>query len=522
MIVLVGFMGSGKSTVGRLLAERLALPFIDTDQEIENRVGRPVAQLFATETEQWFRQLESDVIAETLGGPEAVVALGGGALGDPATCAALEWTNVILLEAEFPTILARLRGDESRPLWNTGDPRALYEERKEAYRRIANIVVSTDDRKPHEIADELAADLESKQLVAEGSPDVQVEHPGGSYSVLIGKDLLGEWPEDVTLPPSAERALVISHRSLRRYSGPVRESLAERDLDVRVLEVSEGEASKSLRVAEELYLAFAADAASRRDLVVSVGGGVVSDLAGFVASTYGRGMAVVHVATSLLGQVDAAVGGKTGVNLGAGKNLVGTFHQPLGVINDVTTLGTLPPEEFTSGMAEVLKYGFIADPALLAKASIKRDADPEDLIEMVSRSVRIKARIVAQDEREGGVRAVLNYGHTFAHAIEVTRGYGSIRHGEAVALGMMAAAHLASVQGRIDEDLVTTHREALSAAGLPVSAQLDLDALAEAWRRDKKYERGVRFVLLDGPSRPVFGVEASQGELTEAIRRVQA
>lgn len=515
-------MGSGKSTVGSLLAERLGLPFVDTDQEIEYRVGKSVAQVFASETEQWFRQLEGDVIAEILDGPEAVVALGGGALGDPATCAALEWTTVVFLATEFSTILSRLRDDESRPLWNTGDPRALYEERQESYRRVANLVVSTDGRTPEEIADEIAANVDPKQSGAASSPDVQVEHSGGSYPVLIGKDLLGEWPDEIALPASTERAFVISHRSLRQYSGPVRESLSARDVEVRVLEVSQGEASKSLSVAGELYRAFAADAASRRDLVVSVGGGVVSDLAGFVASTYGRGMAVVHVATSLLGQVDAAVGGKTGVNLEAGKNLVGTFHQPIGVINDVTTLETLPPEEFTSGMAEVLKYGFIADPGLLGDARIQRDADPEDLIGMVSRSVRIKARIVAQDERESGVRAVLNYGHTFAHAVEVIRGYGALRHGEAVALGMMTAAHLAHVQGRIDGDFVTAHREALSAAGLPVSAPLDLASLAAVWRRDKKYERGVRFVLLDGPARPIYGVEASQEELAEAIRRMQA
>ena len=512
-------MGAGKSTVGRLLAERLGLPFIDTDQAIEDRVGRSVAQVFASETEQWFRQLESDVIAEVLQGPDAVVALGGGALGDPATTAALEWTDVVLLEAEFSTILARLKGDESRPLMNAGDPRALYEERREAYRRAANLVVKTDERSPEDVAAEIAATFDTKQE-SETSPNVFVEHGSGSYPVIVGRDLLDSWPEEIALPASAERAFVISQRALRAYAGPIRTNLSSEGLEVRVLEIPDGERSKSVAVADELYRALAADSANRHDLVISVGGGVVSDLAGFVASTYARGLSVVHVPTSLLGQVDAAVGGKTGVNLDAGKNLVGTFHQPLGVVADVTTLAKLPPEEFTSGMAEVLKYGFISDRTLLDMAHLSRDSEPDDLVGMVSRSVRIKARIVAEDEREGGLRAVLNYGHTFGHAIETLSDY-SVRHGEAVAVGMMAAAHLAHVQGRIGEAVVRLHRDSLSSAGLPVTARLELGALIEVWRRDKKYDRGVRFVLLDGVGQPVYGVEATEQELAETLRRVE-
>jgi shikimate kinase/3-dehydroquinate synthase len=521
MIVLVGFMGSGKSTVGRLLADRLGLRFVDTDETIEERVGKTVAEVFATETEQWFRQLERDVVAEVLNEPDAVVALGGGALGDPATYAALEWVDVVHLDTSFATVHARLGNDAARPLWAKGDPRSLYEERLHAYREVSRLSVTTDNRTPEEVVDAILDGLHLDVPGADGTREVTVRHSGGAYPVLVGTDLLSSWPAAIALPASAERAFLISHRNLRAYSGAVRSALSAIGLTVRVLEIPEGERSKSLAVASELYGALAADAASRHDLIVSVGGGVISDLAGYVASTYVRGLSLVHVSTTLLGQVDAAVGGKTGVNLEAGKNLVGTFHQPRGVICDVSTLETLPREEFVSGMAEVLKYGFISDPSLLASAGIDPLKDGRSVSEMVSRCVRVKAQIVGRDERESGERAVLNYGHTFGHAIEVTSGYGSIRHGEAVALGMMAAAHLAHVQGRIGQDLVTVHRGSLEAAGLPTAARLDLDALSDAWRRDKKYEHGPRFVLLDGPGKAVYGVEASEEELREALRRME-
>lgn len=513
-------MGAGKSTVGRLIADQLGLPFFDTDRVIEERVGKPVAEVFATQAEQWFRQLERDVIAELLAGPEAVVALGGGALGDPATAASLEWADVVFLETDFATIRKRLGDDVSRPLWTKGDPRALYEQREDSYRRAADLVVTTDGRLPHEIAAEIAASFRGVQESAEEDGPIWVRHTAGSYPVIVGSGLLDVWPTEIGVPPSAEQAFVISHQGLRTYSGSVRDALSSAGLKVRVLEVPQGEPSKSLGVAAELFGALASEDASRRDIVVSVGGGVVSDLAGYVASTYVRGLPVVHVPTTLLGQVDAAIGGKTGVNLELGKNLVGTFHQPAGVVIDVETLRTLPGEEFTSGMAEVLKYAFIADPSLLELTELGPDSESGDLIDVVSRSVTIKGDVVASDERESGRRAVLNYGHTFAHAIEASWGYGAIRHGEAVALGMMAAAHLSHIQGRAAEDLVSVHRDALSAAKLPVSARLDLEVLARAWRRDKKYERGVRFVLLDGLAKPAYGVEATDEELMEAIRRM--
>lgn len=246
---------------------------------------------------------------------------------------------------------------------------------------------------------------------------------------------------------------------------------------------------------------------------------------------------MAHVPTTLLAQVDAAIGGKTGVNLPQGKNLVGTFHQPCVVVCDVESLATLPEAELRSGLAEVAKYGFIAAPDLLPlvvdNAPSILAGDPDLLQEIVGRSVGIKAGVVAADEREHGVRAHLNYGHTFAHAIEQVAGLGvpprdsgpadpfpPIRHGEAVALGMMSAAHLSAELGRLDTEAVETHRRVLEAVGLPVKAPLSLDDLEPAWRLDKKYRQGVRFVLLNGIGVPEAGIEAEREAVARALERM--
>jgi 3-dehydroquinate synthase len=341
-----------------------------------------------------------------------------------------------------------------------------------------------------------------------------------SYTVHIGTDLASRIGELLPRGLAPEKAILITHPGLATAARPVEESLRNAGIEVHPVEVAEGEGSKRWDAAGEILEQMAAAALHRRDMVVSFGGGVVTDLAGFVASTYARGIPVVHAATTLLAQVDAAIGGKTGVNLTSGKNLAGTFHQPAAVICDVALLRTLPEEEFTSGMAEVVKYGLIADPTILELLSDRVVRDEGPLEEIVTRSVSVKAEIVAADETERGARAFLNYGHTFAHAFELARGYGGIRHGEAVALGMMAAAYTANELGRIDVGLVDVHRRTLEAVGLPVAARFGFDELEPAWLRDKKYDRGVRFVLLAGPARPEAGVLVEREVVERALERL--
>lgn len=345
-----------------------------------------------------------------------------------------------------------------------------------------------------------------------------------SYDVVVGRGLAATVGDLLPDLPAAEKAFVVTHASLQPYAEPLLDSLAGTGLKAEVILVPEGESSKSLDQVAVLYDELASRDAHPRDVIVTFGGGVISDAGGFVASTYARGVPLVHVPTTLLGQVDAAIGGKTAVNLERGKNLVGTIYQPVLVVCDVDLLATCPPEENRSGMAEVVKYGFIADPELLdvvtSEGAALLRADPPVLLDVIARSVAIKASIVSSDEREQGIRQHLNYGHTFAHAIEKVKSFGDIRHGEAVALGMMAAAYLAEELDRIDDQVTALHARVLDAVGLPTSARLHLDELEAAWKLDKKYRKGLRFVLLAGVGKPEAGVEVPREALQKTIERL--
>ena len=522
MIVLVGFMGAGKSTVGRLLAAHAGLPFVDVDEIVARRAEASIADIFATHGETWFRALERTVVADVLAGPEAVVALGGGAVEDPATQAALVRATVVFLDVGYDEALRRMGPDPARPMLRSGDPRALHRRRQGVYRALASVCVPTGGRSPEDVA----ADVLRSVPVAAPVPlrRVPVPVPGRSYTVVVGRAVAARLDEFLPPLPDAEVAVVVTHRELGHVALPVRAALERSGLRVAWTEIPEGEQSKSLATAAALYETLAKSGTHRGDLVVAVGGGVVCDVAGFAASTYHRGMAVVHVPTTLLAQVDAAIGGKTGVNLTHGKNLVGTFHQPGAVVCDVDALHTLPEPELVSGLAEVVKYGFVADPTLLdvlerRAVEIKR-LDAALTVDLIARSAAVKASFVAADERDTAVRAHLNYGHTFAHALEQRAGFSGMRHGEAVALGMMAAAHLARELGRIDATVVERHRRVLSAVGLPTSISCDAGELERAWRHDKKYRRGVRFVLLSSVGAPEAGVSAPAGAVATALKRL--
>jgi shikimate kinase / 3-dehydroquinate synthase len=522
MIVLIGFMGAGKTSVGRALASVARLPFVDIDEEVERISGRSIPEIFASDGEPEFRALERDAIARALDGSPSVIAVGGGAIGDPRTRTDLEWHEVVHLDVGFREALRRIDDTESRPMLATRDPKELYDERQRLYERLARVTVATDGKRPEEVAMEVA-----ERLGLDADPTlrripVRVPDP---YDVVIGSGLLERLDDFLPDTQGVEAAFVVTHPSLDKLARPVVASLEKRGLKVHTIEVEEGESAKSIERAGELYGRLAQAPAHRHDLVVAVGGGVIGDLASFVASTYNRGMPVILVPTTLLAQVDAAVGGKTGVNLPSGKNLVGTIHQPRLVVCDVQVLASLPQDEFVSGLAEVAKYGFIHDPDIHDLLSARSEElwarDPELLREIVARSVAIKAAIVAIDEKETGLREILNYGHTFAHAIEQSEGF-TLRHGHAVALGMMAAAYLAQELRRIEPEVVDRHREVLEALNLPVRAALDLDALERAWVRDKKYRGGVRFVLLSGLGRAEIGVTAPRPAIARALERMES
>ena len=328
-----------------------------------------------------------------------------------------------------------------------------------------------------------------------------------SYAIVVGQGVIDSLGSALTAL-AARRAIVVADEAIAAtHAARAIASLGRAGVETTLLVVPAGEASKSAAEAARLWNELARLAVDRRTHVVAVGGGVVGDLTGFVAATFARGLPLWQVPTTLVAQVDSAIGGKTGINLDTGKNLVGAFWQPRGVVADIDTLATLPDREFTSGLAEVLKYGVILDADLFAwleaNAPAIRRRDPAALLHIVERSAALKAHVVERDEHEtSGLRAILNYGHTFAHAFETAAGYGTLLHGEAVAIGMAAAARLAAALGRVGPDVVARQDALLTALGLPVAAN-DLswtppvaDELITIMGRDKKTVDGrLRFVL---------------------------
>lgn len=327
-----------------------------------------------------------------------------------------------------------------------------------------------------------------------------------SYPVLVGRGLLGRLGDLGVLPRHVRRAAVVTQPPVAAHHlDTVRAALADAGLEVHTIEVPDGEQAKTVAVLAEVWERLAAIPLERRDLVVALGGGVVGDLAGFAAATWHRGVAVLQLPTTLLAQVDAAIGGKTAIDLPAGKNLVGAFHQPVAVVCDVDTLGTLPRPLLVEGLAEVVKYGLIRDPAILDLLETGDVAADRELhAELVRRSAAVKAAVVAADEREHGERAHLNLGHTVGHALEAVTGYRRLRHGEAVAIGTCAALRIGVAVGRTPAALVDRTETLLDRLGLPTRGPaVDRGALWAAMRRDKKTAGEVRFVLLRGLADPV-------------------
>ena len=344
-----------------------------------------------------------------------------------------------------------------------------------------------------------------------------------AYPVIVGLGVLSELP--ALVGPSARTVVVVYPEGLGEVARPVCGVLAEAGYTVHGEEVPAGEAAKTVGVAAGLWSRLAVHRLTRSDAIVGVGGGATTDLAGFVAATWLRGVRVVLVPTTLLAVVDAAVGGKTAVNIEAGKNLVGAFHPPAGGLTDLAVLESLPAADYVSGLAEVIKAGFIADPAILDLI----EADPEGAVvphgrharELVERAVRMKAEVVAADPQEAGRREILNYGHTLGHAIELVESY-QIRHGEAVAIGMVYAAELARLTGRLDAPTLHRHRHVLTAVGLPTTYRPGAwPALRKAMAVDKK-SRGarMRFVVLEGPAHPAILDDPPEGLLARAYEEV--
>jgi shikimate kinase/3-dehydroquinate synthase len=486
-VALIGFMGAGKTTAGRLLAETLGWDFVDADAEIEAAAGRPIPQIFAEEGEPAFRALEEKVVGDLLNRLDTVVALGGGAVTSAVTRERLrDGSFTVLLDVSPQTAWRRVEAQAGdRPLAVEARSFArLYEERRPVYHAAADALVD--------------ADL-----------------PVATEPLLVPIARAGALHELPRLANARRMALVADRSVLRLVGAPVDPLVTVR--------LPAGEAAKTVAVARQAWTRLAELGLERGDVVVGFGGGAATDAAGFVAATYQRGIPWIAVPTSLLGMVDAAIGGKTAIDLPQAKNIVGAFHQAEWVVADPAVLETLPLKEWACGFAEVIKTGLLAGGRLweMVQSWEPGRGTPESRLELIRRCAAYKAHVVSVDPQERSVRAVLNLGHSIGHAIEAAAGYSRIAHGEAVAIGLLPALWLSARLAGLDAAVEEQVRELLERHGLPtVASGVSPADVRAALARDKKARAGrVGFVLLEAIGRPVYGVEVADELIDEAIAR---
>jgi shikimate kinase/3-dehydroquinate synthase len=499
-LVLIGFMGAGKTSAARSLAAHLDCQPLDSDHELERALGESIESFFDREGEHAFRDREEEAVLELLAREETtVIALGGGALGSERVREALRRHTVVHLEVDPEDAWRRASG-KGRPLArDAGRFRELYEQRHPLYDSIADAVLPPSDRgAPLRALPALAA----LKVAPPGTRLIWARTSSGDYPVFAGRGLIASG----FFHPAGGRRFVVTDEKVARHHRLSGDGSAA---------IHPGEAAKTLVSAEWVLRRMAAAGIGHGDVVAAVGGGVVGDLAGFCAAVYQRGIRHVQVPTTLVAQVDSAYGGKTGVDLPEGKNYVGAYHQPSAVLVDPDALDTLPAAERAAGYAEVVKTALIAGGALWARVREGREPDEE----IVLGCVRTKLAVVAADERDEGRRQVLNLGHTVAHAIEAATGFGRYRHGEAVAVGLLAALRLS---GR--DALRKEVAGLLAARGLPVSfSGAQPRDVVELVRRDKK-RRGDRvpFVLVQAPGEVTPGHPVEGADLLAAVEEVYA
>lgn len=506
-IIITGFMGTGKSTVAKLLAQKLGLPFVDTDNLVEQKAGRTIAEIFAADGEEAFRRLEAEVFRQTLEARPAVIATGGGTLLDPQSRhAAKQHGTVICLLAGVDEVLKRIGHGAAaamRPLLDRdpGNLRRRLAQRAAAYGDACHAAVDTSGLTPAQVVQRVAHALE--QLGRYGRREVNVGTSVGSYQVQIGFGLLAAAGLNTAAVIKGRSVLVVTDEIVAElYLDDVVRSYHNAGFQVSHAVVPAGEQAKSAQWLQYLYDAAIDAGLDRKCGFVALGGGVIGDLAGFAAATYMRGVPVVQIPTTLLAQIDASVGGKTAINHPRGKNLIGAFHPPSLVICDLDVLGSLPQREWKAGLAEAVKHGILSDAGYFDWIEENYQAiagqDPDKRMHLVARSVEIKAGVVTADERESGLRATLNLGHTVGHAIETCLDYRDLLHGEAVAIGLVAAARIAERMELLSTAERVRVEKVLVNLGLPtrLPAGLNPEAIMAATATDKKRMDGrQRWVL---------------------------
>ncbi len=512
-VVLVGLMGAGKTSIGKRLAMRMGLPFVDADTAVEEAAGCSIADIFSTYGEAAFRDVERRVIARLLAGPRIVLATGGGAFMDAETRAEIRaHARSVWLRCPLPVLVRRVSGRTHRPLLNSGDPSEildrLMQQRHPTYAE-ADIIVDCSDELP-EVTTNMVQNAIETHITPRRLPVVLGDR---SYDIVIGAGLLARAGALLTSVLPQKRAVIVTDATVAAlHLQTLKDGLAATGITTTEIVVPAGEGSKCFPTLESVVDDILSANIERRTTVIALGGGVVGDLAGFAAAITLRGLPFVQIPTTLLSQVDSSVGGKTGINTKRGKNLAGAFHQPRMVLADTDVLATLPRRELTAGWAEIAKAVLRGVAAVfawcVANGAAAMAGDATVLAEAVERACAFKAAVVADDEREEkteGGRALLNLGHTFGHALEAETGYGAgLLHGEGVAIGLGLAYSLSAQLGHCSKEDAIRVRAHVESVSMPASIgqmnrRFSAEKLLGHMRKDKKVRDGaITFVLARG------------------------
>lgn len=559
-ISLIGLSYSGKSTLGQVVADRLGWKFVDTDVLYAKKFGKSPAQAIQDDGELVFRDNESIVLAEALAEDWSVIATGGGTFERSPNRRALG-NNSLIVYLDIPVDILYKRylndqGSEIRPLLETQEGvlhtlRELNRDRRPHY-QLADLWLSSitlENIEQAEAVNQTATRLldywvqegsrteASEQRLTRLETDVAPSHPAAIvrtadsvYPVWVGVNQIERLPDRLIQLNLTDRKLfIIADESVMEPHGTLLAGkLQAAQISGATYLIPSGESSKSSAMIEEIYAWLATHKAERTSVIVALGGGVVCDIAGYIAATYLRGLPIIMIPTSVLAMNDASIGGKTGIDLPAGKNLVGAFKQPRAVIADINTLSTLPKRSYIEGFAEIIKHGLILDSELLEWLEIHRveltsELPVSSLLQKITtRSTHLKSLVVSADPLEQGIRAILNYGHTIGHAIETVTGYQQWMHGEAVSVGMTAAGRIARELGIMELNLFERQTDLLRDFGLPISAPgLNPDAIIEAMSRDKKVIHGkARFVFVSEVGQAVVRADVPDSLIRDAIQRV--
>ncbi|MER0203877.1 MAG: 3-dehydroquinate synthase [Nitrosomonas sp.] len=538
-IILVGMMGAGKTTIGKALASSLDKEFVDSDHEIQERTGVKIPVIFEIEGEAGFRKRESEALLELSQKRNIILATGGGAILNPENRQLLKRSGIVIyLRASVNDLYRRTRHDKNRPLLQTQNLYArlneLYVQRDALYRETAHVIIDSGKQGVRFLVQKLINKLisidfntimqgDQNNIMQTITVDFTPLAEKRSYPIHIGHGILQHVDLIVSCLPQKRVAIVSNSTIAPLYLEKLQTALEKQGVRTMPIILPDGETHKNWETLNIIFDALLKNHCERNTTILALGGGVVGDLTGFAAATYLRGVPFIQIPTTLLAQVDSSVGGKTGINHPLGKNMIGAFYQPLMVLADSATLNTLPDRELRAGLAEVIKYGLIRDPAFFdwLEQNMHRllARDPVTLNEAIQRSCENKAEIVAADEKEKGIRALLNLGHTFGHAIENGMGYGVWLHGEAVAAGTVMAAELSRRMKLIGEADVQRIRKIFIQAGLPVVApEMPAEKYLELMLLDKKVESGkTRFIVLNRIGEAVMRADITPAVLNETI-----